>query len=171
MARTLLVLNGPNLDLLGLREPDVYGTATLADLTAELDAHAASRGIELHHVQSNHEGDLIEALHDARGTVDGVVLNAGGLTHCSVALRDAIAGIDVPVIETHISNVSAREEIRHRSVIAAACLGVISGFGSASYRLAIEALIGHLDEHDDGSGGGASRQPDAENGGCGSVRG
>ena len=144
MALTLLVLNGPNLNLLGEREPDVYGAATLADLVTELDAYGSERGVVIRHIQSNIEGELVDALHAARGDVDGIVLNAGAFTHYSIALRDAISAIEIPVVETHLSNVLAREEFRHESAIAAVCVGVISGFGTASYRLAIDALVDHL---------------------------
>ena len=149
MALTILVVNGPNLNLLGTRETDVYGETTLDDLIADLSAHAESRGAAVRHVQSNVEGDLVEAIQAAAGSgdaaADGVVLNAGALTHYSIALRDAIAAVDVPVVETHLSNVYAREDFRHTSAIAAVCVGVISGFGPTSYRLAVDALIDLLD--------------------------
>lgn len=141
MAAHLLVLNGPNLDRLGVREPEVYGSATLEDLVEEVTRHAASVGAEIRHVQSNHEGELVESIHDADAWADGVVFNAGAYTHTSVALRDAIASVSVPVVEVHLSNVHAREEFRHRSLIAAECVGVIAGFGVSGYRLAIDALV------------------------------
>ncbi len=144
MARVLL-LNGPNLNLLGSREPEVYGSDTLADIEAELAELAAARGHELEALQSNNEGDLVDALHAARGRADGVVFNPGAYTHTSIALRDAISGIDLPVVETHLSNVHAREEFRHTSMISAVCLGVIGGFGRTSYRLALDALLTHLE--------------------------
>ena len=144
MARVLL-LNGPNLNLLGSREPEVYGSDTLADIEAELAELAAARGHELEARQSNNEGDLVDALHAARGRADGVVFNPGAYTHTSIALRDAISGIDLPVVETHLSNVHAREEFRHTSMISAVCLGVIGGFGRTSYRLALDALLTHLE--------------------------
>ena len=145
MALTILVVNGPNLNLLGTRETDVYGHATLDELMATVAAHAAARGAAVRHVQSNVEGDLVAAIQAAdsgtEGAADGVVLNAGALTHYSIALRDAIAAVDVPVVETHLSNVHAREDFRHTSAVAAVCVGVITGFGATSYRLAVDALI------------------------------
>ena len=145
MAISILVVNGPNLNLLGTRETAIYGHATLDDLMAGVAAHAESRGAVVRHVQSNVEGDLVAAIQDAAadgdGAADGVVLNAGALTHYSIALRDAIAAVDVPVVETHLSNVYAREDFRHTSAVAAVCVGVITGFGSTSYRLAVDALI------------------------------
>ena len=137
----VLVLNGPNLDRLGRREPDVYGSTTLADLEASCAAWGDALGLRVRCAQSNHEGELIEQLHAASdGGALGVVFNPGGYTHTSVALRDAVAAIDVPVIEVHISNVHARESFRHRSLIAGAALGTIAGLGVDGYRLALEAL-------------------------------
>ena len=145
MALTILVLNGPNLNMLGTRETDIYGVATLDELMAGVAAHAESRGAVVRHVQSNIEGDLVAAIQAAAasgdGAADGVVLNAGALTHYSIALRDAISAVDVPVVETHLSNVYAREDFRHTSAIAAVCAGVVTGFGATSYRLAVDALI------------------------------
>ena len=143
----LLILNGPNLNLLGVREPEVYGSTTLSDVEAQLDAVAATHGVELRAFQSNTEGELIDALHDARTWATGVIFNPGGYTHTSVALRDAIAGIDVPVIEVHISNVHAREEFRHHSMLSAVCKGVIAGLGVKGYELAHAALVeGELEQ-------------------------
>jgi 3-dehydroquinate dehydratase II len=137
----ILVLNGPNLNLLGRREPAVYGKATLADLDAACVKAGRELGVEVTCRQSNHEGELIDWLHGAADEgVSGIVLNAGGLAHTSVALRDAIAGIDVPVIEVHLSNVHARERFRHTSVTAGACVGVIAGLGIEGYRMAMVYL-------------------------------
>ncbi len=137
----ILVLNGPNLNLLGRREPAVYGKATLADLDAACVKAGRELGVEVTCRQSNHEGELIDWLHGAADEgVSGIVLNAGGLAHTSVALRDAIAGIDVPVIEVHLSNVHGREGFRHRSVTAGACVGVVAGLGFEGYALALRYL-------------------------------
>jgi 3-dehydroquinate dehydratase-2 len=140
----LLILNGPNLNLLGLRQPDIYGRTTLAELEATCRAKAAALGIELGFVQSNHEGVLVDQIHSARGTMAGIILNAGAYTHTSIALMDAIASAEVPTIELHLSNVHAREDFRHRSYIARVAVGVICGFGPAGYPLAMEAMMAHL---------------------------
>ena len=145
---TILLLNGPNLNLLGTREPEVYGADSLADIETELRTLAEARGFELRSFQSNVEGELVDALHDARTTAAGVVFNPGAYTHTSIALRDAISAIELPVVETHLSNVHAREEFRHTSMLSAVCLGVIGGFGRNSYRLALDALITHLGSPD-----------------------
>ncbi len=145
MTRRILVLNGPNLNLLGTRETDVYGTATLDQILADVRTAAAEHGVDVYDVQSNHEGALVDALQEARTRADGVIFNPGAYTHYSIALRDAVASIEIPVVETHLSNVYAREEFRHRSMLTAVCLGVVGGFGRDSYRLALDALISHLD--------------------------
>ena len=145
MTWTLLVVIGPNLNLLGEREPEVYGAATLDEIIGDLAAYGAERGAAVEHFQSNVEGELVDALHEARGSADGIVLNPGAFSHYSIALRDAIAAIDIPVVEAHLSNVHAREDFRRTSVLAPVCLGVIAGFGAASYRLAVDALVGHLE--------------------------
>ena len=136
----ILVLNGPNLGILGSREPEVYGTTTLADLEAALVPVAAELGLELAWLQSNHEGDLIEALQDGAAGVAGALLNAGALTHYGLALADAVRAFPHPVVEVHLSNVHARERWRRRSVLAGACVGGVYGFGPDSYRLALLAL-------------------------------
>jgi 3-dehydroquinate dehydratase-2 len=141
---SFLVLNGPNLNLLGTREPGIYGTTTLKDVEVLCHATAAELGITVAFLQSNHEGDLIDAIHAARGVHHGIVLNAGAYTHTSVALRDAISGAAVPTVEVHLSNVHARESFRHHSMIAPVVIGQIAGFGQMSYVLALRALQAHL---------------------------
>jgi len=141
----ILILNGPNLDLLGIREPTIYGRTTLDEINAKLRERAAQEQVELRFVQSNHEGTLIDELHRARAEgFDGVVFNPGGLTFYSIALRDCLTGIDVPTVEVHLSNLYKREEFRHHSVLAAACVGQIMGFGWRSYLVALDALLGVL---------------------------
>jgi 3-dehydroquinate dehydratase-2 len=137
----ILFLNGPNLNLLGKREPEVYGTTTLDDIEAKVREHAAKFDAEIDFRQSNIEGELVTWIQEEQGRADVIVLNAAGYTHTSVAIRDAIAGVDVPVIEIHLSNVQAREEFRHTSLIAPVCRGVIGGFGAYSYILAVEAAV------------------------------
>jgi len=144
---TVLAMNGPNLNLLGTREPGIYGSETLAEIVSRLRDHATSRDVELRDFQSNAEGDLVTMLHTSREDVDGVILNAGALTHYGVALRDAISGTGLPVVETHISNVHAREEFRKTSVIAPVCIGIVAGFGADSYHVAFEGLIRYLEKH------------------------
>src|SRR5262245_911995 len=137
----LLFLNGPNLNLLGQREPEVYGRATLADIEAKVRERAAKFGVEIDFHQSNIEGDLVAWIQQAKGKYDAIVLNAAAYTHTSIALRDAIAAVGVPTIEIHLSNVHAREEFRHKSLIAPVCYGQIMGFGANSYVLAVEAAF------------------------------
>lgn len=142
---SFLVLNGPNLNMLGQRQPEVYGTTTLADIETLCADFLAARGHDMVFLQSNHEGALIDAIHAAKGVHDGIALNAGAFTHTSIALMDAIFSAEVPTVELHLSNVHAREEFRHVSYISKASLGVICGFGAASYTLALQALIGQMD--------------------------
>lgn len=142
----ILILHGPNLNLLGTREPEVYGSMTLDDINNKMIELGKELGAEVKCLQSNHEGALIDALHDTRTWANGVVFNPGGYTHTSVALRDAIAAIGIPVIEVHLSNVYAREEFRHKSLISGVCKGKISGFGWRSYELGLRGLIDLLSE-------------------------
>ncbi len=142
--KRVLVLNGPNLNLLGTREPDVYGSTTLDDIAEELVELGSDLGATIECRQSNQEGQLIDWLHDARDSFDGVLINPGGLTHTSVSLRDGIAAAGLPTIEVHISNTHARESFRHQSVTAAVCIGSVIGFGKNSYALGLRALIDYL---------------------------
>lgn len=142
---SLLILNGPNLNLLGQRQPEVYGATTLSEIEANCRAKAGDLGIALDFAQSNSEGALVDMIHAARGTHDGIILNAGAYTHTSIALMDAISSVELPAIELHLSNVHAREDFRHVSYIARVAVGVICGFGPAGYELAIDAMLGHLE--------------------------
>ena len=140
----VLLLNGPNLNLLGLREPGLYGAQTLAVIEADLAREAAALGVMLDCFQSNHEGALVDRIHAARGEADGILINAGAYTHTSIALRDALLAVASPFVELHLSNVHAREPFRHHSHLADRALGVICGFGAGSYGLALQGLVQHL---------------------------
>jgi len=142
MTRHILVLNGPNLNLLGTREPQIYGSMTLADIERRLSAVAAGRQARVTFFQSNHEGALVDRIQSARNeTVDFIIINAGALTHTSVALRDALAAVAVPFVEVHLSNVYRREEFRHRSLLADLAVGVVAGLGAAGYRYALQYAL------------------------------
>ena len=144
MGHSILILNGPNLNLLGTRQPEVYGSTTLHDVENMCEAAAARLGVTVTCQQSNHEGVLIDAIHDARGTHDGIILNAGAYTHTSVAIMDAIQSVCVPTVELHLSNIHQREEFRHLSYISKVAVGQICGFGAAGYPLAMQAIVDYL---------------------------
>ena len=141
MTTRLMILNGPNLNLLGVREPEIYGSTTLASIEESCRAFAGVLGAELDFHQSNHEGELVERIQQAMGTQDGIVINPAAFTHTSVAIRDALAATGLPVVEVHLSNVFAREEFRRHSFVSGIAAGVVSGFGANSYRLGLEALL------------------------------
>ncbi|GAB5387921.1 MAG: type II 3-dehydroquinate dehydratase [Alphaproteobacteria bacterium] len=140
----ITIINGPNLNMLGQREPEIYGATTLPQIERMCSRHAAEMGLEIEFKQSNHEGALIDWLHDARENADGIIINAGAYTHTSIAVMDALKLTDLPVIELHLSNTHARESFRHHSYIAPVATGIIQGFGPAGYRLAIDAMAGLL---------------------------
>jgi 3-dehydroquinate dehydratase II len=140
----ILVLHGPNLNLLGMREPGIYGSTTLTEINQRLQAEASSLGADVFCCQSNSEGGLVDAIHSAWGNYQGLLINAGAYTHTSVAIRDAIAGVKLPTVEVHLSNIYRREEFRHHSYIAPVAIGQISGFGANSYYLGLRALVNHL---------------------------
>jgi 3-dehydroquinate dehydratase-2 len=139
MAKKILVVNGPNLNLLGTRERDVYGTVTLAEIAADVNREAQLLDMEVDFLQTNHEGEIIDKIHEARGNYDVLILNPGAYTHYSIAIRDAVKAVELPCIEVHLSNIHAREEFRSKSVIAPVCTGQISGFGPQSYIVALRA--------------------------------
>lgn len=142
----ILVINGPNLNLLGTREPEIYGKATLLQIMQQLASDFAPAGVTVDHFQSNIEGVLVDRIHQARvDGIAGIVINPGAYTHTSIALRDAIAGVAIPTVEIHLSNIHAREEFRHHSYIAPVAVGQISGFGAYGYRIAVQALLDHLE--------------------------
>lgn len=146
MARNprVLVLNGPNLNLLGTREPEIYGRTTLADIAAACEARGGELGLEVTSLQSNNEGDLVDWIQGARETADGLIINAGAFTHTSIALLDALLAIDLPVIEVHLSNIFKRESFRHHSYVSPAAIGMICGFGLEGYLLALQAMAKKL---------------------------
>ena len=147
MTFSILILNGPNLNLLGTRQPEVYGHTTLTDIADQCRAKATALKVALDFEQSNHEGKLIDLIHAARGTHHGIIINAGAYTHTSIAIMDALKSVALPVIELHLSNIHARESFRHRSYIAPIASGQICGFGAAGYPLAMDALVGWLKEN------------------------
>lgn len=140
----IVVIHGPNLNLLGTREPEIYGTTTLAEIDDALQAQAAAAGVELETMQSNSEGEIVTRIQEARGRCDGILMNPGAYAHTSVAIRDAIDAVALPLVEVHLTNVHRREEFRHKLVIAGASVGQVLGFGPASYTLGLDALLGHL---------------------------
>lgn len=139
MVKRIIVINGPNLNLLGMREKDVYGTVTLLEIAEAVTNEAKTLGIDADFVQSNHEGEIIDKIHESRGRYDLIIINPGAYTHYSIAIRDAIKAVEIPCIEVHLSNIHAREEFRSNSVIAPVCIGQISGFGANSYLVALRA--------------------------------
>ena len=140
----IAVVNGPNLNLLGVREPDRYGTATLAEIEAAVRSRARALGVEIGWSQSNHEGELVDTLQALRGSADGALINAAAFTHTSLAIRDAVLAAAVPFVEVHLTNIWGREEERRRSLLADLAVGVVAGFGAASYLLGLEGLVGWL---------------------------
>ncbi len=145
-SQRVLVIHGPNLNLLGSREPDIYGTTTLEEINADLTQAAKEWGADVEFFQSNHEGALVDRIQEAQSWADGILINPGGLTHTSVILRDALVATELPIVEVHLSNVFAREEFRRHSFISAITLGVISGFGPTGYGLGLNALLEHLED-------------------------
>ena len=140
----ILIINGVNMNMLGIREPEKYGSMTLEDLEKELYAYSFELGIDIETYQSNHEGEIVEKIHSAKNIYDGIVINAGAYTHTSIAIRDAIASVGLPTVEIHMTNIYKREDFRHNSFIAPVCIGQISGFGSNSYKLGLNGLVNYL---------------------------
>ena len=144
----IIVINGVNMNMLGLRETEKYGTMTLKDLEKELYAFSFELGIDIETFQSNFEGEIVEKIHSSKDNFDGIVINAGAYTHTSVAIRDAIASVDLPAVEVHMTNIYKREELRHHSYLAPVCIGQISGFGANSYKLGLKAVVDYLKTND-----------------------
>jgi len=142
----ILVINGPNLNMLGIREPEKYGKTTLLDIEKELYAYSFELGINIETFQSNSEGEIINKIQQALNNFEGILINPGGYTHTSVAIRDAISSVNLPCVEVHMTNIHSREEFRHKSLIAPVCIGQISGFGQNSYKLGLKALVDYLGE-------------------------
>ena len=140
----LLLINGPNLNLVGKREPSIYGLQTLEDIQEELFEMARELDARLKFFQSNSEGEMIDCIHESVGSIDGILMNAGAYTHTSIALRDALLGVDIPYVEVHLSNIYSREEFRHKSFLSDKALGLVCGFGSTSYQLALHGLVSYL---------------------------
>lgn len=140
----ILLINGPNLNMLGVREPEKYGNITLSDIESELKSIANSLSVELDCFQSNHEGEIIDKIQASRNVYDGIIINAGGLTHTSVSIRDAISSVLIPTVEVHMTNIHAREEFRHTSMISGVCVGQVVGFGADSYKYALQGLVKKL---------------------------
>ena len=140
----LLLINGPNLNLVGKREPTIYGAQTLEDIQRELSTLARELGVELNFFQSNSEGEMIDCIQKSIGSIDGIIINAGAYTHTSIALRDALLGVAIPYVEVHLSNIYSREEFRHKSFLSDKALGLVCGFGSMSYQLALQGIVSYL---------------------------
>lgn len=143
----ILLLNGPNLNMLGIREPEKYGSVSLKDIESELYEQAKSLNVEIEAYQSNHEGELIDKVQSSMGKMDGIIINAGGLTHTSVSLRDAISSVAIPTVEVHMTNIHAREEFRHTSLISGVSVGQVVGFGKNSYKYALEGIVSWLNSN------------------------